>query len=80
MAWVCLLTTGGTIASQRVEAQDHVVANVTGDELLEITHDIPSGDVCHNMILCFDTLRCDRSAGGKQADPRHSLSPEVFHY
>ena len=43
MAWVCLLTTGGTIASQRVEAQDHVVANVAGDELLEITHDIPSG-------------------------------------
>ena len=39
-----------------------------------------AGDVCHNMILRFDTLRCDRSAGGKQADPRHSLSPEVFHY
>ena len=43
MAWICLLTTGGTIASQRVEAQDHVVANVAGDELLEIARDIPSG-------------------------------------
>lgn len=43
MAWVCLITTGGTIASQRVEADDHVVANVAGEKLRAAVHDIPVG-------------------------------------
>ncbi len=33
MGWLTLITTGGTIASQRDEAQDHAVASITGADL-----------------------------------------------
>ena len=41
MAWVSLITTGGTIASQRVEETGHVVVNVSGDRLRAAIHDAP---------------------------------------
>ena len=42
MAWVSLITTGGTIAARRVEAKDHVVASIGGSQLHAAIRDIPS--------------------------------------
>jgi len=42
VAWVSLITTGGTIAARRVEAKDHVVASIGGSQLHAAIRDIPS--------------------------------------
>ncbi len=39
MTRICLLTTGGTIASRRNQQTDNVVASVTGDDLRAMLHD-----------------------------------------
>lgn len=41
MAWISLITTGGTIASLRDEAQDHSVATITGERLRESVKSAP---------------------------------------
>jgi L-asparaginase len=43
MAWVSLITTGGTIAAQRVKENGHVVVNITGDKLRAAVQDTPTG-------------------------------------
>jgi L-asparaginase len=61
MACIWLITTGGTIASRRVEAEDHVVANVAGEKLRGAIQDIPAGidirvDDFMNIVSCAMTL------------------------
>lgn len=60
MAKVCLITTGGTIASRRDAANDHVVASVAGEELRAGLHDPLEGieividEFCNIGSFCFD--------------------------
>lgn len=61
MAWISLITTGGTIAAQHVEAQDHVVAKIAGDRLRDAARDIPANieikvDDFLNIVSCAMTL------------------------
>ena len=61
MAWVSLITTGGRIAAQRVEVQDHVVANIAGGQLRAAVHDIPADieikvEDFLNIVSCAMTL------------------------
>ncbi|RUU32654.1 asparaginase [Mesorhizobium sp. M6A.T.Ce.TU.002.03.1.1] len=61
MACICLITTGGTIASRRIEAEDHVVATVAGEKLRGAIQDVPPGvdikvDDFMNIVSCAMTL------------------------
>jgi L-asparaginase len=60
MKRICLITTGGTIASRRDEKSGHVVAGVSGQELRAMLHDPLPGidlevdDFCNVGSFAFD--------------------------
>ncbi|TIL97293.1 MAG: asparaginase [Mesorhizobium sp.] len=61
MACIWLITTGGTIASRRVEAEDHVVSTIDGENLRGTIQNIPPGidirvDDFMNIVSCAMTL------------------------
>ncbi len=60
MKKICLITTGGTIASRRDEKTGHVVAAVSGSELRATLHDPLAGielkvdEFCNVGSFAFD--------------------------
>ncbi|TPJ72526.1 asparaginase [Mesorhizobium sp. B2-7-1] len=61
MTCIWLITTGGTIASRRIDAEDHVIASVAGQQVRDAIQDIPRNvdirvDDFINIVSCAMTL------------------------